>query len=144
MILIIVGVTLYYQSHSHKDVIQSMKSETTISQDIEAFLSSCGIQMYEVYRSILRLCRFFIEIIRQFDFHYYYEAYLQFFNDMPVIATSLLIIVSIVVIIVVLFAVYAFCKFFLFISDHSEQSKGLHESHSSSSLQYEKRNSVKE
>lgn len=125
IILLLLGLWYYKDINKKADVLVETTANFTLLEDLDWFIQLCWSRLHYFYQCIMHMISTIVQLFYQVDFHYYYTCYMDFYNEMPVIAITALSIISIVSITVLLFGVYAFCKFFLFISDSSSEKVNL-------------------
>lgn len=110
---------------SHKSTTEKVPPITQpkpVSEEQEnPLISSLKDDLFNVGNGFLNIIQEIIDSIHSIDYQYYYSLGIQFYQTYPITTIIILGIFVIAAVVLLLFAIYAFCRFFLFLSDHSDQ-----------------------
>ena len=144
-IVVLIGLVFFYylmsSDNSTAEIVPTIDEPKPTSEEKDnPFISSLKTELSNVIHSFQTVLQQFLNSIQSIDYHYYYSLYLQFHNSYPITTIIILSILIIAMVVLLLFAIYAICRFFLFLSDHKDQTYSLPKP----TIQPTRRNSIKE
>lgn len=127
---VFIGLIIFYYSissnNSKTEIVPTVNQTKPIPEKTDnPSISSLKTALSNVVHGFQTVLQQVMNSIQSIDYQYYYSLYLQFYDSHPIATIIILSILIIAMIVLLLFAIYAFCRFFLFLSDHKDQTYSL-------------------